>query len=80
MPPCAGLGLEFVGAPQEEYANRLGWHNAVFLYHKGMIEASLGDKKAARVDLVHVLAQNPAFNPLQVPVVKSTLTHLRDAS
>lgn len=57
-------------------ANRLGWRNAGFVYHQAMIEASLGQRTAARTDLVRALKINPAFNPLQEPIARRTLIRL----
>ncbi|WP_344421254.1 tetratricopeptide repeat protein [Pseudonocardia ailaonensis] len=53
-----------------------GMRNALFAFHKGMIENSLGQKDAARTDLSAALAINPHFDPLQVPVARATLTQL----
>jgi tetratricopeptide (TPR) repeat protein len=53
-----------------------GMRNALFAYHRGMIERSLGDPAAARHDLSQALALNPAFNPLQAPVARRALTEL----
>lgn len=57
-------------------ANSTGMRNALFAFHRGMIEKSLGDSDAARTDLAAALAINPFFNPLQVPVAKAALAEL----
>lgn len=57
-------------------ANRLGWKNATFRYHKGMIETSLGQHAAARADLIAALRENPSFSPLQAPIARRTMTQL----
>lgn len=54
-----------------------GWsNNALFRYHRGMIEAKSGRRAAARQDLTAALHDNPAFNPLQAPVARRTLASL----
>lgn len=57
-------------------AGRLGWRNATFAFHRGMIEASLGDRTAARRDLTRALHINPYFSPLQAPVARTALRQL----
>ena len=54
-----------------------GWHNALFLFHRGMIEAAMGNRAAARTDLANALALNPHFNVLQAPVARQSLAGLR---
>jgi tetratricopeptide (TPR) repeat protein len=53
-----------------------GMRNALFAYHRGMIEKALGQRTAARHDLSQALALNPAFNPLQAPVARRALAEL----
>ena len=53
-----------------------GMRNALFAYHRGIIEKFLGQRAAARHDLSQALALNPAFNPLQVPLARSALDEL----
>jgi len=57
-------------------ATAQGMRNALFYFHRGMIEFSLGQKAAAKADLTQALAINPHFNPLQVPVATATLATL----
>lgn len=59
-----------------ERANSTGMRNALFAFHRGMIEKSLGRTDAARADLTAALTINPHFNPLQVPVAKAALVEL----
>lgn len=59
-----------------EKATATGMRNALFAYHKGMIENSLGRTDAARADLAAALAINPHFNPLQAPIARATLAKL----
>lgn len=57
-------------------ATRLGWNNAVFRYHRGMIELALGRRTEARDDLTAALRINPHFNPIQAPAARRALQHL----
>ncbi len=57
-------------------ASSTGWRNALFLYHRGMIEKAMGQAAAARTDLRASLAVNPHFNVLQVPMARATLASL----
>lgn len=52
----------------------LGTRNALFHYHRGMIQQSLGNTDAARDDLTRALAINPHFNPLHAPKARAALT------
>ncbi len=61
-------------------AERLGGANALFAYHRGMIEQSLGMYVEAKASLARSLAINPHFSPLQVPVAEQTLTQLQAQS
>jgi len=54
-----------------------GWRNALFLFHRGMIEKALGRSAAASTDLHTALTLNPHFNPLQTPVAQHALTALQ---
>jgi len=54
-----------------------GWRNALFLFHRGMIEKALGRSAAASTDLHAALTLNPHFNPLQAPVAQHALTALQ---
>ncbi|MGW7367900.1 tetratricopeptide repeat protein [Streptomyces sp. NPDC054841] len=50
--------------PHARRATGTGYQNAVFLYHRGMIERATGDKAGARASLSRALALNPAFSPV----------------
>ncbi|MEV0912685.1 hypothetical protein AB0I93_00035 [Streptomyces sp. NPDC049967] len=54
----------------------LGTRNALFHYHRGMIQQSLGNTDAARDDLTKALAINPHFNPLHAPLARAALKSL----
>jgi Flp pilus assembly protein TadD len=60
-------------------ANGLGYRNAMFRYHQGMIEKSLGRAADARRDLAAALRLNPDFSALHAPLAKAALTSLGGA-
>ncbi len=53
-----------------------GMKNALFHFHKGMIEFALGDKTQARLELNLAMSINPTFSPLDVPIATATLVQL----
>lgn len=57
-------------------AMRLGTKNALFFYHKGMIENALGNKKEAAKFLKLALETNPAFDLLQAEKARAVLNDL----
>ncbi len=69
-------GRDAEAVPYTRMANRLGWRNATFLYHRGMIEKSLGQRSVARADLTAALRINPYFSYLQAPIARRTLAAL----
>ena len=60
-------------------ATALGMRNALFDYHRGMIEASLGEDGAARTSLRRALETNPNFSPLHAPLAEAALAELAPA-
>jgi tetratricopeptide (TPR) repeat protein len=56
-----------------------GYRNAAFLYHRGVIEKSLGDEKAARGHLTAALDLNPGFSPTGARDAKAALKQLGGA-
>jgi tetratricopeptide (TPR) repeat protein len=58
-------------------AGRLGWRNATFSYHRGMIEMALGNRAAARQYLTKALDINPHFSLVQAVKAKSALKSLK---
>ena len=54
----------------------LGWRNATFAYHRGMILTSLGRVVDARAALSQALVINPHFSPLAAPRARQTLAEL----
>ncbi|KPI18216.1 Tetratricopeptide TPR_2 repeat-containing protein [Actinobacteria bacterium OK074] len=57
-------------------ATATGYHNASFLYHRGMIESATGHKADARASLKAALDLNPAFSPLGAATARKTLKSL----
>lgn len=53
-----------------------GVHNALFRYHRGVIEHSLGDDAAARRDLAAALRISPRFDPLRAPLARTLLDRI----
>lgn len=58
-------------------ANALGWQNATFSYHRGMILAALGRVAEAQDALVQALRLNSNFSPLQALKAGRKLAELR---
>jgi tetratricopeptide (TPR) repeat protein len=54
-----------------------GWTNALFHFHRGMIERSLQRPAAARADLQEALSLNPHFSALHVSQARAALVTLR---
>jgi len=50
-----------------------GDRNALFHYHRGVIELSLHQLAAGRSDLRAALRINPAFSPLAAPLARRLL-------
>ena len=57
-------------------AARLGTKSALFAYHRGMIEKSLGMRSAALASLRRSLELNPQFSPLHVPRAEAAIQEL----
>ncbi|MEV8099866.1 tetratricopeptide repeat protein [Kitasatospora sp. NPDC085879] len=61
---------------QSDRALTTGMRNALFHYHRGMIEKALGNLAEARTELTTALAINPAFHPLDAPAARTALAAL----
>jgi tetratricopeptide (TPR) repeat protein len=59
-----------------EFARTLGYRNALFAFHAGMIEQATGDLAAARRDLREALEINPSFSILYADAARHTLASL----
>lgn len=57
-------------------AAALGTRNALFAYHRGMIEHALGMRSAAERSLRRALSINPHFSPLHAPTARRVLASL----
>jgi tetratricopeptide (TPR) repeat protein len=53
-----------------------GWHTALHLYHRGMIEKALGRTVDAREHLQGALRLEPRFSPLHAPLARKALAEL----
>lgn len=60
-------GRDAEALPLAQQATSLGGRNAMFLYHRGAIEAALGMTEQARATLTLALDTNPYFSPLLAP-------------
>ncbi|WP_371483552.1 tetratricopeptide repeat protein [Kitasatospora sp. NBC_00315] len=69
-------GSDDEALPLAEQAQQHGWHNALFAYHLGEIERSLGHPDAAREQLDLALRTDPSFSPLLAPQARTALTAL----
>jgi tetratricopeptide (TPR) repeat protein len=69
-------GRDAEALPYAQQATALGTRNASFLYHRGIIEQSLGKVGPARATLSDALATNPYFSPLFAPKAKQALAAL----
>lgn len=69
-------GKDAEALPYAVQAGRLGWQNATFAYHQGMIELALGHRAAARGHLADALKINPHFDRVQAPKAIAALNSL----
>lgn len=70
------VGQDKAALVHAKAAAHLGMRNALFFYHRGIIEKSLGQRTAAIASLTQALKINPYFSPLQAPLAKKALTEL----
>jgi tetratricopeptide (TPR) repeat protein len=69
-------GRDSEALPYAQQATALGTRNASFLYHRGIIEQSLGMTPQARVTLTSAMATNQYFSPLFAPLAEQALAAL----
>ena len=69
-------GRDAEALAQSDKALSTGMDNAVFYYHRGIIELALGHHDEARVALEQALSINPHFNPLSAPIAVAALAQL----
>jgi tetratricopeptide (TPR) repeat protein len=63
-------GSDKAALAMADRALRTGYRNALFRYHRGVIELSLHKVTAGRADLRAALRINPAFSPLAAPIAR----------
>jgi len=73
-------GRDAEALAEADAALSTGMDNALFQYHRGMIELALGNKAEARPALERALAINPNFSPLAAPIAESTVSELGAAA
>ncbi|MET7849380.1 tetratricopeptide repeat protein [Streptomyces avermitilis] len=66
-------GRDKEALPYARRATATGYHNASFLYHRGMIERAVGDAKEARASLKSALDLNPGFSSLGARKARTAL-------
>jgi tetratricopeptide (TPR) repeat protein len=69
-------GRDAEALPYADRAATLGWRNATFAYHRGMILAALGRHTEAHHELTEALEINPYFSPLHAPRARAVLDEL----
>ncbi|MDK3258575.1 tetratricopeptide repeat protein [Blastococcus capsensis] len=69
-------GRDAEALPHAQQATALGGASASFLYHRGAIEAALGQSDEARATLTQALDTNPYFSPLHAPRAEELLASL----
>jgi tetratricopeptide (TPR) repeat protein len=75
---AAGRDSEALG--YAKFATSLGYRNAAYYFHLGMIERSLGQLAAAKADLARALGINPYFSALHAAQAKAALHSLAVSS
>jgi len=71
------VGQDTAALVHSNAAVHLGMRNALFYYHRGIIEKSLGHRAAAIASLTQALEINPYFSPLQAPLARKALADLQ---
>ncbi|MFF8397989.1 tetratricopeptide repeat protein [Streptomyces sp. NPDC016172] len=69
-------GRDEEALPYARRATATGYRNAVFLYHRGVIERATGDERGARAHLKAALDLNPGFSPLGAREARTALKDL----
>ncbi|MFF5368452.1 tetratricopeptide repeat protein [Streptomyces sp. NPDC013187] len=69
-------GRDEEALPYARRATATGYRNAVFLYHRGVIERATGDDREARTHLKAALDLNPGFSPLGAREARTALKDL----
>jgi tetratricopeptide (TPR) repeat protein len=69
-------GRDAEALPHAQQATALGGASALHLYHRGVIEAVVGQVEDARATLGRALDSNPHFSPLHAPRAEKLLASL----
>lgn len=69
-------GKDAEALPYARQATATGYHNASFLYHRGVIEKATGHPADARTHLSAALKLNPGFSPLGAREARAALKTL----
>ncbi|QJT00725.1 tetratricopeptide repeat protein [Streptomyces asoensis] len=69
-------GKDAEALPYARQATATGYHNASFLYHRGVIEKATGHPADARTHLAAALKLNPGFSPLGAREARTALKTL----
>jgi tetratricopeptide (TPR) repeat protein len=69
-------GRDAEALPHAQAATSIGGDNALFLYHRGEMEAALGLTDRARASLAAALDTNPYFSPRYAGAARAQLDHL----
>lgn len=69
-------GRDAEALPYARQATAQGSRNALFFYHRGLIEQAVGSSEQARASLDAALDINPYFSPLQAPLARAALDSL----
>ncbi|MFL6098029.1 MAG: hypothetical protein ACJ71Y_21465 [Blastococcus sp.] len=69
-------GRDVEALPHAQQATALGGAGALFLYHRGVIEAAVGQVHAARSTLAQAVDTNPHFSPLHARQASDLLASL----
>ncbi|MGI5453497.1 tetratricopeptide repeat protein [Streptomyces sp. CA-249302] len=72
-------GKDAEALPYAKQATATGYHNATFIYHRGMIERATGHAKDARASLRAALKLNAGFSPLGASEARKALKDLEAA-
>lgn len=73
-------GRDAEALPHAIAAQAIGTNNALWDYHRGMIQLALGKTEDARASLTDAIATNPHFSSLHAPLAEAALASLGPAS
>ncbi|MFF7186894.1 tetratricopeptide repeat protein [Streptomyces sp. NPDC008222] len=70
-------GRDREALPYAQQATATGYRNAVFIYHRGVIERAVGRTDQARASLTKALHLNPGFSPLGARAARKALEAMK---